>query len=101
MDVLPVYIRFYVFLILLYLWYRFILRFISEIKSRKNYPEYNAKTSIIVPVYNEKKYLLELCAESLVKAYGNNEIIFIDDCSTNDSLNTLRTLKKKYPEIII
>ncbi|MFA5019682.1 MAG: glycosyltransferase [Candidatus Pacearchaeota archaeon] len=99
LKVIPIYIHIYVYLVLGYLWYRFILRFISDIKSKKTYSEYNAKTSIIVPVYNEKDYLLRLCVESLINAEGDNEIILVDDCSTNNTVKIIKELKKKYPKI--
>lgn len=53
-------------------------------------PEKNIDISIIVPVYNARKYLCE-CLESLIKQTGAElEIFCIDDCSedgSNDVLN--------------
>ena len=58
------------------------------------------KLSVIVPVYNmaaDKK--LEYCLESLVnQTIEDYEIIAVDDCSTDNSLEILRSYEKKYPE---
>ena len=54
------------------------------------------KVSIIVPVYNVSAYV-ERCWESLVKqAYKDLEILFIDDCGTDDSVEKLQKLIKFY-----
>ena len=47
------------------------------------------KLSIIVPVYNmAADGKLEYCLESLVnQTIGDYEIITVDDCSTDNSLN--------------
>ena len=95
-----IYIRTYVLLVVIYLWYRFILRFISELKSKKKYIILDKKVSIIVPIYNEKEYLLELCVDSLIKSECKKEIILVDDHSTNNTAKTIKELKKKYPYII-
>ena len=60
------------------------------------------KLSVIVPVYNmaaEKK--LEFCLDSLVnQTISEYEIIDVDDCSTDDSLEILRTYEARYPNLI-
>ena len=52
--------------------------------------------SIIIPVFNEKKFLPEILAK-LVKETSriNNEIIIIDDCSTDGSKEWLKEISKK------
>jgi len=59
----------------------------------------NKKLSIIVPIFNERN-TLEIIIKKLVKLklYNNikKEIIIIDDCSTNSSVNTIKKYKKKY-----
>jgi len=51
--------------------------------------------SVIIPVYNVEKYLRE-CLDSVInQTYGNLEIICIDDCSTDFSLEILKEFAKK------
>ncbi|MFH1500424.1 MAG: glycosyltransferase [archaeon] len=97
----PYYIVFYVALIVVYLWYRFFLRFIDDVKSKRTYPPIHEKVTVIIPVYNENKTLLTKCIQSVVEADGKKEIIVIDDGSKNNSWQVIKELKKKYPQIKI
>ena len=58
------------------------------------------KLSVIVPVYNTAgEGKLEYCLDSLVKqTYKDMEIIAVDDCSTDHSLEILRRYERQYPE---
>ncbi len=58
------------------------------------------KLSVIVPVYNMAAHgKLAYCLDSLVnQTITDYEIIAVDDCSTDDSLDILRNYEKKYPE---
>ena len=62
------------------------------------------KLSVIVPVYNTAtNNLLEYCLDSLVnqtflKKGGEMEIIAVDDCSTDNSMEVLRFYENQYPE---
>ena len=58
------------------------------------------RLSIIVPVYNmAADGKLEYCLESLVnQTIDDYEIIAVDDCSTDNSLEILRSYEKKYSE---
>ena len=58
------------------------------------------KLSIIVPVYNmSADGKLEYCLESLVnQTIDDYEIIAVDDCSTDNSLEILRRYETKYPD---
>jgi len=59
------------------------------------------KVSIIVPVYNSKKYLRK-CLDSLVnQSLEEIEIILINDCSTDESIDILKEYKEKYLNKII
>ena len=52
------------------------------------------KVSIIVPVYNRENDIV-LCYQSLYKqTYPNIEIIFVNDGSTDNTLNILNTFDK-------
>lgn len=58
------------------------------------------RLSVIVPVYNmaaDEK--LTWCLDSLVgQTISDYEIIAVDDCSTDNSLEILRSYEKRYPE---
>jgi glycosyltransferase involved in cell wall biosynthesis len=55
----------------------------------------NVKVSIIVPVYNAQKYIEE-CFNSIAnQTYKNIEAVFVDDCSTDNSLKILQELKEQ------
>lgn len=57
------------------------------------------KLSVIVPVYNMASGgKLEYCLNSLVnQTVADYEIIAVDDCSTDNSLEILRSYEDKYP----
>lgn len=56
------------------------------------------KVSIIIPVYNAEKYI-ERCAKSLFEqTLDELECIFIDDCSTDNSMKVLNNVMKDYPQ---
>jgi len=59
--------------------------------------------SFIIPFYNGKKYIKE-CVESIcnqIVECVNFEIIIINDCSTDDSIDTLKIIEKQYNNIVI
>lgn len=58
------------------------------------------KLSVIVPVYNmAADGKLEYCLNSLVnQTVTGYEIIAVDDCSTDNSLEILRSYEEKYPD---
>lgn len=59
------------------------------------------KVSVIVPVYNVEQYLRE-CLDSLIcQTLEDIEIICVDDCSTDRSLQILEEYAKKDKRIII
>ncbi|WP_017401301.1 glycosyltransferase family 2 protein [Acinetobacter radioresistens] len=49
----------------------------------------NPLVSVIVPVYNVEQYLDECLNSIRQQTYKNIEIIVVEDCSTDNSLNTL------------
>ncbi|WP_294225774.1 glycosyltransferase [uncultured Chryseobacterium sp.] len=58
------------------------------------------KVSVIVPVYNVEKYLAK-CLDSLIsQTYQNIEILIVNDGSTDNSSQVIRTYSIKYPEKI-
>ncbi len=57
----------------------------------------NIKLSILVPIYNAEKYV-ERCVVSLMEqTLEEIEFIFVDDCSTDKSLDILQSVLAKYP----
>lgn len=61
----------------------------------------NPLISIIVPVYNSAKYLPKCLDSILNQTYQNLEIICVNDGSTDNSTNILKTYTKKDPRIKI
>lgn len=58
------------------------------------------KVSIIVPVYNQNKYLKK-CVESLInQTMKEIEIILIDDASTDNSAEIMKNYQENYPNLI-
>ena len=61
----------------------------------------NIKVSIVVAVYNAEKDLPK-CLDSLIsQTYDNIEIVCVDDCSTDNSLQVLNEYARKDPRFII
>ena len=59
------------------------------------------KISVIIPIYNGEKYLVE-CIDSIVcQTLDEIEIICIDDGSTDDTLNILRKYQEENSKIVI
>lgn len=59
------------------------------------------KVSVIVPNYNNEKYLKE-CIESILQQdYPDLEVIVVDDCSTDHSKQVIEQLQQKYEGDII
>lgn len=57
------------------------------------------KVSIIIPIYNTEKYL-EKCLDSLFNQTLNGlEFIFVDDCSTDKSVEIIQEVVNQYPLI--
>ena len=61
----------------------------------KNINKKNPKISIIIPIYNSEKYILE-CFNSLIyQTFKNFEIICVNVGSTDNSLNLIKNFQKK------
>ncbi|MBR3133104.1 MAG: glycosyltransferase family 2 protein [Clostridia bacterium] len=53
------------------------------------------KVSVLVPVYNVEKYLRR-CIDSILKqTYENFELVLVDDCSTDNSLEICKEYEEK------
>ena len=59
------------------------------------------KLSLIIPIFNEEKNIEKLFDEIKVsiKSVKEYEVIFIDDGSSDNSLEVLRKLKRKNSQI--
>lgn len=56
------------------------------------------KISVLVPVYGVEQYI-ERCARSIFgQTYDNLEIIFVDDCTPDRSMEILRRVMDDYPQ---
>lgn len=58
------------------------------------------KLSVIMPVYNEKKTILEII-EKVQQVAINKEIIIVDDCSTDGTREILKTVKADNIKLIL
>jgi glycosyltransferase involved in cell wall biosynthesis len=61
----------------------------------------NGKISIVIPVFNSEKslkILLERIIAVMEDIRREFEVIFVDDCSQDNSWNILKSLKKEYPK---
>ena len=51
-----------------------------------------SKISIVMPVYNAQRFLSQTIDSVLSQSYSDFELIMIDDCSTDNSLEILTDL---------
>lgn len=59
----------------------------------------NKMITVIIPCYNVEKYI-EKCINSIEnQIYKNIEIIVVDDCSTDNTMNILRKMKEEYSNL--
>jgi glycosyltransferase involved in cell wall biosynthesis len=56
-------------------------------------PDYEPLVSVIMPVYNAEKYLLQAIESILCQDYRNLEMIVINDGSTDNSKNIISTIR--------
>jgi len=61
----------------------------------------NSQLSIVVPVHNETENLRPLIAEieAALQGLGGHEIIYVDDGSSDDTLNRLKALKREFTRL--
>ena len=58
------------------------------------------KISVIIPSYNSEKTINKCVFSVIQTGYSPLEIIVVDDASTDNSLQLIAALSKKYPQII-
>ena len=61
----------------------------------------NPKISVIVPVYNREKYLLQFLRSIQNQYFNDIEIILVDDSSTDNSQEIIKKLKNEDERIIL
>jgi len=57
--------------------------------------------SIVMATYNGRLYLAEQLQSVIAQSYPNIEIIVVDDCSTDNTLEIVKSFQFKYPAIKI
>ncbi len=61
-----------------------------------NHPQ-DIKVSIVVPIYNSALYLEQCIRSLMMQTHQNIEYLFVDDASSDGSVDMLRSLLEKYP----
>ncbi len=57
------------------------------------------KVSVIIPIYGVEKYI-EKCARSVFEqTYSDLEVIFVDDCTPDNSIAILKQVLEEYPQM--
>ena len=80
------------------------LKFCTNIKQSKveKFQKFEfPKISIISPVYNRNKYLLRFITSIQNQTFKNIEIIFIDDCSSDNSVEIIKEFQKEDERILL
>jgi glycosyltransferase involved in cell wall biosynthesis len=62
---------------------------------------YFSKVSLLIPVYNREKIILETLNSAINQTYKNIEIIIVDNKSTDNTFEILKEFAKLYPNIRI
>ncbi len=55
--------------------------------------------SVVLPNYNHARFLPRALDSLLAQEYAAKEILVVDDCSTDDSRDIVKTYAKKYPSV--
>lgn len=55
------------------------------------------KISICIPIYNVEKYIGRCAKSALEQTYNNMEYVFVDDCSTDNSVVVLKNIVNLFP----
>lgn len=55
------------------------------------------KVSIIIPLYNVAAFIEECCDSVLAQTYENIEVVFVDDCSTDNTMSVLSSYLSAHP----
>ncbi|ORM81431.1 hypothetical protein HA44_09005 [Mixta gaviniae] len=55
--------------------------------------------SILIPVYNCEKFIEKTLLSIIEQSYKNIEIVIVDDCSTDNTLQRVYNLRDRYPQV--
>ena len=61
-----------------------------------NFVEKNPLVSVIIPVYNSAKFISQTLESLLYQTMKNFEVIAVDDCSTDNSVEVIASFAKKF-----
>ena len=87
----------YLGVLVVYTWYLFSLLLVHDVRPRR-YPAYGGeKIAVLIPCYNEDPKLVEESIRTVIAAYGNKQVIVVDDGSTNGVERRLRELEQELP----
>ena len=79
-------------------WTQFRQQFLRILEDHHEYhPSRDLKVSVIVPNYNHERYLDERLRSIFAQTYPPHEIIFLDDCSHDDSVAVAQRLAVESP----
>lgn len=64
--------------------------------------KHSIAVSVVMPVYNEEKYIDNCIRSLLMQDYPKDDMewIFVDGSSTDKTIDILKTYEKKYPDLI-
>ncbi len=72
----------------------------QELNQKTNEEKDYGLVSIVMPNYNSEKYVAETIKSVLDQTYENWELLFVDDCSTDNSLEIARSFNDERIKIL-
>lgn len=95
-----IFIAFIAILIIQFIYYIFIFGSFSFSKQKNTTSTFNKPVSVIICAKNEAKNLTSNIPFLIDQNYSNFELILINDCSTDNSLEVMEHFKLSHPTII-
>ena len=93
MRLLTIYFVAYSVITLLFIWYKYMMKFITK---KISYGLYETSYSVVIPVFNEKPALFRKCLKSVFKADGKKEIFVVDDGSKPENRTAYKQISKEF-----
>ena len=69
---------------------------INSLKDKKEPAAAVPKISVVVPLYNAEKYIGECLDSLLLQTFQDFEVIVVDDCSTDNSMEVVKSYVSKF-----